>query len=143
MIKKWLLVNRDFSHVFLKKQNSTDKTGYPIYLFLVFFPYYFIIMAIIGGLINRAGFNFTILVSTNIFFLGLLMVILFGSPILFTKWIVEWLSSVPLPSELEKRKYRRYALVFVLTFLLGFLLIPLVVNFFDYIWPPNDFRMYR
>lgn len=139
MIKKWFLVNRDFSHVFLKKQNNTDKTGYPIYLFIVFFPYYFIVLALMGGLINRTGFNFTLLVSTNILFLGLLIVILFGSPILFTKWIVDWLRPIPLPTDLDKRRYRWYAVVFILTFLLGFVLIPIAVNSFDYIWPPNDF----
>ncbi len=143
MIKKWLLILRDFSHVFLKRQNNTETTPYPIYLFLVLIPYYFILSSVPGIISNRLGISFTGIIGDNIILLFLLGVVIFGPFIYVNKWIVRWLKPVPLPDDLPKNTYRCYAVAFVLTFILGFVLIPFFINTVNAIWPPNEFYRYR
>lgn len=139
MIKKWLLILRDFSHIFLKKQNKTEQTPYAIFLYAIFAPNYITIFAVLGGLVNRMGFNLNLFLRNNEIILLLFTAIMFGSFVPLTMWIVKWLKPIPLPDALPKRKYRWYAVIFLLTFLMGFVLLPVVINTFNYIWPPTNF----
>ena len=119
---------RDFSHVFLKRQNKTEETPYFIYMGAVLVPLYIILVGIIMMPLYKEGVNFKAPMSNPITH-ALAGIAMFAPMYFIIKWIIAWLKPIPLPSDLPKGKYRLYGLIFVLTFLGGFALLPIVVNF--------------
>ena len=125
IIKKWLLILRDFSHVFLKRQNKTEETPYYIYMGAVLVPLYIVLAVLVMIPMSKAGVNFKAPMGNPIT-LALAGIVMFAPMYFIIKWIVAWLKPIPLPSDLPKGKYRLYAFIFVLTFLGGFALMPIL-----------------
>ena len=116
---------RDFSHVFLKRQNKTEETPYFIYMGLVLGPLYIILAIMVMIPLYKAGVNFKAPMSNPITH-ALAGIAMFAPMYFIIKWIVAWLKPIPLPSDLPKGKYRLYGLIFILTFLSGFALLPIL-----------------
>jgi hypothetical protein len=139
MIRKWLLILRDFSHVTLKRSNKTEQTTYVIMMGLVLYPYYIILMCCFI-LIPLGGIGLSLKGTLINPLIHLLCAILFTLPHIYAiKYLNRWLASTPLPDELPRGKYRRYMMIFALSILLIFALLPYAVNTSFYLvrgyWP--------
>lgn len=133
MIKKWLLTVRNFSHVFLKRQHKSEITPYPLFMGLMLCAYYLTIFFVMILIINKTIFNFSLWAKNNALGYIIIAIMMVASFYYFNKWILLWLKPIPLPEELSKREFFWGAVVLVLTFLMGFVFLPLMINAVEYL----------